>query len=397
MRFKKSLFIGINYKDHEQGRLHGCINDCRRWFNYANSKHTLEQTEVLIDEPDEQFVKEVTTEYRSPTKSNILDGFEWVRSGLEAGDNILVTYSGHGSYMVDKSGDEDDGYDETMCPVDYDTAGDISDDRIREELINKVPAGVTVYCIFDCCHSGTVLDLPRVLKIESPPQIQYSQTPQLSVYSQPQYQAPVYSPPPVNPIQQCSHTGRWYYLDPVKGWIRIRNPYRSSRSIRKTLSFLTKFFKGFHQGLNVIQEALTGVNEVYDSYQQTQQMFSQFHQRRTVSGAEARRVLRTKSKSTYRGVTTEELEYPVPKARVICISGCRDDQTSADAREETNEGVLAVGACSNALLSVLESRKTFELTVGDVLSRTRNSLSGKYEQVVQITTSGFTSSDVFEF
>lgn len=57
---------------------------------------------------------------------------------------------------------EDDGYDETLVPLDYASAGQIRDDDLFKKLVCAMPEGVTMTCVFDCCHSGTVLDLPYV-------------------------------------------------------------------------------------------------------------------------------------------------------------------------------------------------------------------------------------------
>ena len=47
-----------------------------------------------------------------------------------------------------------------MIPVDFRTAGQIVDDDILKMLVIPMAAGVTVTVLMDCCHSGTVLDLP---------------------------------------------------------------------------------------------------------------------------------------------------------------------------------------------------------------------------------------------
>lgn len=47
-------------------------------------------------------------------------------------------------------------------PLDYASAGQIRDDDIFKTLIGPMPGGVTLTSIMDCCHSGTVLDLPYV-------------------------------------------------------------------------------------------------------------------------------------------------------------------------------------------------------------------------------------------
>lgn len=51
-------------------------------------------------------------------------------------------------------------YDETIYPVDYDRSGQIRDFSLFNHFVKLMPAGVTVTCMMDCCHSGSVLDLP---------------------------------------------------------------------------------------------------------------------------------------------------------------------------------------------------------------------------------------------
>ena len=75
---------------------------------------------------------------------------------------ISVSILGHGGKLKDDNGDEDDGYDETLIPIDYKTAGQIRDDDILKRLVIPMPAGVFATCVMDCCHSGTVMDLPYI-------------------------------------------------------------------------------------------------------------------------------------------------------------------------------------------------------------------------------------------
>ena len=69
---------------------------------------------------------------------------------------------GHGGKLRDQDGDEKDGYDETLVPLDYNSAGQIRDDDLYKILVRPLKEGVYATCIMDCCHSGTVLDLPYV-------------------------------------------------------------------------------------------------------------------------------------------------------------------------------------------------------------------------------------------
>jgi len=58
------------------------------------------------------------------------------------------------------TGDEDDGYDETLIPVDFKSAGQIVDDEVFAKLVKPMKKDVRVTVLMDCCHSGTALDLP---------------------------------------------------------------------------------------------------------------------------------------------------------------------------------------------------------------------------------------------
>ena len=77
-------------------------------------------------------------------------------------NNTIST--GHGGYVLDEDNDEDDGYDETIVPVDFATNGQICDDDLYQTLVCALPAGASLVSVMDCCHSGTVLDLPYKYK-----------------------------------------------------------------------------------------------------------------------------------------------------------------------------------------------------------------------------------------
>merc|ERR1712039_772793 len=76
-------------------------------------------------------------------------------------------YSGHGASVRDDDGDEPDGKDECLCPVDYNEAGLIRDDETFKCLVAPLQEGAFLTCVLDCCHSGTILDLPYVFKADA--------------------------------------------------------------------------------------------------------------------------------------------------------------------------------------------------------------------------------------
>ena len=53
---------------------------------------------------------------------------------------------------------------ESLCPCDYERAGQIMDDQLNIALVRALPVGATLHCVVDACHSGTALDLPYVTK-----------------------------------------------------------------------------------------------------------------------------------------------------------------------------------------------------------------------------------------
>lgn len=59
-------------------------------------------------------------------------------------------------------GDEPDGYDEVIYPVDFRQHGHITDDEMHRIMVQPLCAGVRLTAIFDSCHSGTALDLPYI-------------------------------------------------------------------------------------------------------------------------------------------------------------------------------------------------------------------------------------------
>ena len=79
-----------------------------------------------------------------------------VDGDAKPGDRLLFHYSGHGSQIVDRHGDElNDRMDEIICPYDMDWDRNfITDDDLRE-LFAGLPQGATLVVVLDACNSGT--------------------------------------------------------------------------------------------------------------------------------------------------------------------------------------------------------------------------------------------------
>ena len=112
------------------------------------------------------FAEEEPDPYKRPTKHNMRMALYWLVQGVQPGDSLVFHYSGHGSQQRNYTGDEIDGFDETLCPLDFETQGMIVDDEINATIVKPLPRGAKLHAIIDACHSGTVLDLPFLCRMD---------------------------------------------------------------------------------------------------------------------------------------------------------------------------------------------------------------------------------------
>ncbi|KAF2835903.1 hypothetical protein M501DRAFT_916520, partial [Patellaria atrata CBS 101060] len=152
---RKALLIGINYFQ-QRGQLRGCINDVRNMSNYLNGHFGYKREDMVLLTDDQQ------NPMSQPTKANILRAMHWLVKDAQPNDSLFFHYSGHGGQTKDLDGDEDDGYDEVIYPVDFRTAGHIVDDEMHRIMVSGLKPGVRLTAIFDSCHSGSALDLPYI-------------------------------------------------------------------------------------------------------------------------------------------------------------------------------------------------------------------------------------------
>ncbi|KAI8622664.1 peptidase C14, caspase domain-containing protein [Chytriomyces sp. MP71] len=147
---KKALLIGINYigTKHE---LKGCIADVHHMqdFLLSHRGYTNDPHHMLV------MTEEARDAHLIPKMQNILAAFQWLVTGNNPGDSLFMHYSGHGGQVKIKSDQRD-----TLIPLDYETKGQIDSDLLHRCLVRTLPLGVKLTVILDCCHSGTMLELP---------------------------------------------------------------------------------------------------------------------------------------------------------------------------------------------------------------------------------------------
>ena len=146
---KLALLVGIEYEG-TNAELRGCITDIETTKEVLETKLHYNDIVMLTDH----------TEVK-PTKHNIMKALIHLadRSWDEDVKQIWISYSGHGHYKMDDDGDEDDGKDECLCPLDYAQNGKITDDTMNH-ILGLIRPDVCLTVVIDACHSGTILDLP---------------------------------------------------------------------------------------------------------------------------------------------------------------------------------------------------------------------------------------------
>lgn len=155
MSRRRALLIGLNYSSVPSAALAGCVNDVKNMQQCLTTLCGFSSAQI------ETVTDDVAANLSRLTRDGILSLLFGlcVASWREALDMAVFHFSGHGSQALDRSGDEKDGRDEGIVPLDFQTRGLLLDDTLTSILAQFNPR-TKVVCFFDCCHSGTVLDLP---------------------------------------------------------------------------------------------------------------------------------------------------------------------------------------------------------------------------------------------
>jgi len=188
----------------------------------------------------------------------------------EPGTCNFLHYSGHGGQVQDPTGNHPSGVLDTICPVDFQTAGQIDSDTLHTHLVTALPPNSTLFVILDCCHSGSALELPYVYRSDDEGNINL-----------------------IDNIKQGIHL-----LGEANDLLRGGFSFDKLSEAKDLYAGATSFFRSFkHMG----EEQEAGLSED-DNYR----------------------------------------NYASERKMVTMFSGCRDDQTSADANiNGTSEGAMS--------------------------------------------------------
>jgi metacaspase-1 len=210
---RRALLVGINYYGQNPGYLSGCVNDVFAMKEYLETVAGFDPQNVLVlvDTPAEDRYEEKTHRfnlspgegggYHPPTRQAIMLALQQLVILSQPGDSIYLHYSGHGGLLQPspssnafkfnlwnerqrelsrmKSMESFSGrgeavivgnlgtpsrpaefFDEVIYPVNHESAGAIRDLSIYNNFVKQVRPGVHVVSVWDCCHAGTIMELP---------------------------------------------------------------------------------------------------------------------------------------------------------------------------------------------------------------------------------------------
>lgn len=147
---KWAIIIGISYKGSDK-YLKGCMNDVNTIYKLLIS-WGYNKSNILVL-ADDKISSDIATKIIQPTSFNINQSLNAFVKHLNPEDKAFIYYSGHGSRTKHNGREES-----CIVPQDFKKSGMVSSETIRYYL-NKIPSSVNVFCLFDCCNSGTVCDL----------------------------------------------------------------------------------------------------------------------------------------------------------------------------------------------------------------------------------------------
>ncbi len=136
--------VGIN--DYAERPLKGCVNDTILMRDFLKTQRGVPADQLRLHSNAES------------TRAAIVDGLAWLAAPDADSDTPSVRlfhFAGHGIQQADENGDEPDGSDECLLPIDHTSAGVLTDD-VLSELYSRFPPTTQLVLLIDSCHSGTI-------------------------------------------------------------------------------------------------------------------------------------------------------------------------------------------------------------------------------------------------
>lgn len=141
---KWAFLVGLDKYAVPENNLNGCINDIRDIYKLLIQDYGFKPDNIR------------TLANKRATQGNIIKRLEWLVKSAKPGDDAFFYFSGHGSRVRDRNGDElKDHMDELFCTYELNWDDPLLDDKVGQ-ILSGIKNGVFLTVIADCCHSGTI-------------------------------------------------------------------------------------------------------------------------------------------------------------------------------------------------------------------------------------------------
>lgn len=138
---RHALIVGVAKYDNPRNNLRFPEKDAAIFQEYLITQHGFASSEIHTLLSAQATAEAVNKELATIIKRT------------KPGDVLVFYFSGHGTQVVDRDGDEPNGFDEALCLHDSGSGGFITDDDLRFHLKHLKTDRCLV--VLDCCHSGT--------------------------------------------------------------------------------------------------------------------------------------------------------------------------------------------------------------------------------------------------
>ncbi|KAI9324799.1 peptidase C14, caspase domain-containing protein [Zopfochytrium polystomum] len=150
---RRALFVGINYT-YTEFPLRGCHKDVENMHAFFHQRFPeVGEVKVLSTRTGSQPTRSRPRTTSSPPCAGSLP----TRSrAITSSSTTSATEGRPRTRTVTRM----TASTRTLLPLDYEENGEIHDDELLRILCKNLPKGSVLTAIFDCCHSGTMMDLP---------------------------------------------------------------------------------------------------------------------------------------------------------------------------------------------------------------------------------------------
>jgi len=167
-----ALLIGINrYASSTVPDLGGCVNDVDAMATLLRTRFGVPATQIKTLLNEQATYDAVKSQFRQHLIESVRTLVEQTGTNARASaPAVLFHFSGHGSQAPDPTGQEADGFDETLVCHDsrLPNVYDLKDWELGQLLDELAAYTENITVILDCCHSGSGTRAPVKAPVNSP-------------------------------------------------------------------------------------------------------------------------------------------------------------------------------------------------------------------------------------